>query len=153
MAAREIAWGRLGSVVAIVVLLLAASTALPIVAAAETAAADSWPTAAPEAAGLDSGALAELLTQVKDQDVPLHSLLLMRDGTVFHYPYDGSIYHDVASVTKSVLTTLVGHRREPGAARPRRPRALVLPRARRGGPGRGLGARDRATPREHDRRL
>jgi CubicO group peptidase (beta-lactamase class C family) len=73
---------------------------------------EDWPTAAPETAGIDSAKLAELLTLVQEQEVPLHSLLAMRDGTVvldaYHYPYDGSIYHDVASVTKSILTTLVG---------------------------------------------
>jgi CubicO group peptidase (beta-lactamase class C family) len=110
MAAQGIPGGRLGLMAAIVSLWMATSIAIPTVAA--TSPGDAWPTAAPEAAGLDSGALAELLTQVKEQDVPLHSLLLMRKGTVvldaYHYPYDGSIYHDVASVTKSVLTTLVG---------------------------------------------
>ena len=64
---------------------------------------DEWPSAVPETAGLDPGKLAEVLTTVETQSVPLHSLLLLREGTMvldaYHYPYDGSIYHDVASVT------------------------------------------------------
>ena len=138
MAAHDFPGGRRRLMAATVVLSMAASIAIPTVAApTETSPGDTWPIAAPEAAGLDSGALAELLTQVNERDVPLHSLLLMRDGTVFldayHYPYDGSIYHDVASVTKSVLTTLVGIAADQGLLEPRRPGAVVLPRAHPGG--------------------
>ncbi|HEX9121895.1 MAG TPA: serine hydrolase [Actinomycetota bacterium] len=42
----------------------------------------------------------------------MHSLLVIRDGSVvldaYMYPYDGSIYHDLASVTKSFIATLIG---------------------------------------------
>jgi CubicO group peptidase (beta-lactamase class C family) len=41
-----------------------------------------------------------------------HSALIVRHGSVvleaYSYPYDDTIYHDLASVTKSVTTTLVG---------------------------------------------
>jgi CubicO group peptidase (beta-lactamase class C family) len=98
---------------AIVALGIAASIALPTMAApTEAAPGDTWPTTAPEAAGLSSTVLAEGLMAVDGSGMPVHSLLLVRDGRLvvdaYLYPYDGSIYHDVASVTKSVLTTLVG---------------------------------------------
>ena len=42
----------------------------------------------------------------------LHSLLIIRDGKMivdaYFYPYDGTTPHNVASVTKSVMTTLIG---------------------------------------------
>jgi CubicO group peptidase (beta-lactamase class C family) len=49
---------------------------------------------------------------MRDRKLPIHSLLIVRDGFVVldaaFYPYDGSTPHDLASVTKSVTTTLLG---------------------------------------------
>jgi CubicO group peptidase (beta-lactamase class C family) len=56
--------------------------------------------------------LAEALEEVRSSFIQLHSLLIVRDGSVlvdaYVYPYDESLYHDVASVTKSVVSTLIG---------------------------------------------
>lgn len=42
----------------------------------------------------------------------MHSLLIVRKGSVvvdaYVYPYDGSTYHDLASITRSVVATLIG---------------------------------------------
>jgi len=76
-----------------------------------------WPTAGwhsspPEAEGFDSAKLAQGLQAVQQNHVNIHSLMIVRNGEVFldayFYPYDGSTYHDLASVTKSVMTTLIG---------------------------------------------
>jgi CubicO group peptidase (beta-lactamase class C family) len=77
-----------------------------------------WPTqgwqrtTTPEEAGIDSAKLAEALLTIREQDIDIHSLLVIRDGAVvvdaYLYPYDGSTFHDVASVTKSIMTTLIG---------------------------------------------
>jgi CubicO group peptidase (beta-lactamase class C family) len=76
-----------------------------------------WPTAGwqnspPEAQGFDSAKLAEGLQAIKQNGTSVHSILIVRGGLVFldayFYPYDGSYYHDLASVTKSVMTTLIG---------------------------------------------
>lgn len=71
-----------------------------------------WRTSAPEAQGLDSAKLADLLLFIRERDIPVHSLLIIRDGYVVtdatFYPYDGQTVHDAASVTKSVMTTLIG---------------------------------------------
>ena len=78
---------------------------------------DYWPTeqwrrATPESQGIDSAKLAEALTFVRDNKLPLHSLLIARRGYVvmdaYFYPFADGLRHDVASVTKSITTTLVG---------------------------------------------
>ena len=70
-----------------------------------------WPQAAPESQGFDATGLIEALKTGRDTGA-FHSLLIVRHGSVvldaYAYPYDGSIYHDLRSVTKSVITTLVG---------------------------------------------
>jgi CubicO group peptidase (beta-lactamase class C family) len=76
-----------------------------------------WPTAGwrsetPEACGVDSARLAQGLAAVLQGHIGLHGYLVVRCGYLiadaYRYPYDGSIYHDLASVTKSVMTTLIG---------------------------------------------
>lgn len=73
---------------------------------------DGWRTALPETQGIDSDQLAEAMLAWREQAIPIHSLLLIRNGYVVadaaFYPYDGQAAHDVASITKSVLTTLIG---------------------------------------------
>lgn len=71
-----------------------------------------WDTASPESQGIDSGVLIELLDFAVRKDVGVHDILIVRHGVLVFdavfYPYDGEIPHDVASVTKSVTTTLLG---------------------------------------------
>jgi CubicO group peptidase (beta-lactamase class C family) len=71
-----------------------------------------WRSASPESQGLDSGVLADLLDHVRGRSLPIHSLLLVRRGHLvldasFH-PYEPGGRHDVASVTKSIISVLVG---------------------------------------------
>ncbi len=72
---------------------------------------NGWRTSTPEEQGVDSAKLAEALTAARRQDMHLHSLLIVRNGAVLVdaavYPYDGQSAHDLASVTKSVMTTLI----------------------------------------------
>lgn len=79
--------------------------------------ADYWPTqgwltSTPEEQGLDSAKLAEGLRQIQQKNIPIHSLLIVRDGRVLlyatFYPYDGESPHSVGSVTKSLTTLLIG---------------------------------------------
>ena len=76
-----------------------------------------WPTTGwhyspPEVEGFDSVKLAQGLQAIQQNHVNIHSLTIVRNGEVFldayFYPYDGSTYHDMASVTKSITTTLIG---------------------------------------------
>jgi CubicO group peptidase (beta-lactamase class C family) len=89
---------------------------LPSVAQ-QVSAPTNWPTqgwqntTTPEEKGFDSAKLAEALLTIREKDTDIHSLLVIRDGAVvvdaYFYPYDGSTVHDLASVTKSIMTTLV----------------------------------------------
>lgn len=71
----------------------------------------AWQTTTPEEQGLDSAKLADGLRAIRDKNIPIQTLLLIRDGKILldasFYPYDGKDVHRVASVTKSVMTTLI----------------------------------------------
>lgn len=73
---------------------------------------DDWPTAPPEEQGFDSAELAGTVEQIKELNLPIDSLQLVRNGVLildaYFYPYLGDRTHDLASVTKSVTSTLVG---------------------------------------------
>jgi CubicO group peptidase (beta-lactamase class C family) len=73
---------------------------------------DLLPNSTPEEHGLDSAKLAEGLLAMKERGTQIHSLTIVRDEAVildaYFSPYDGSTYHDLASVTKSIMTTLIG---------------------------------------------
>jgi CubicO group peptidase (beta-lactamase class C family) len=65
----------------------------------------------PEEQGIASAKLAQALLTMRARNIQIHSLLVIRNGDVvtdaYFYPYDGSTVHDLASVTKSVMTTLI----------------------------------------------
>jgi CubicO group peptidase (beta-lactamase class C family) len=71
-----------------------------------------WRTSTPEEQGFDSEKLLVALQAIQSQYVKIDSLLIIRNGNVildaYFYPYDGKIVHDLASVTKSFTTTLIG---------------------------------------------
>jgi CubicO group peptidase (beta-lactamase class C family) len=79
---------------------------------AEEAANDGWKTASPEGVGLDSETLAKLFDFVREHEIPVHSVQIVRHGQLaldaYFYPYRSDLRHDVASVTKSITSTLVG---------------------------------------------
>jgi CubicO group peptidase (beta-lactamase class C family) len=100
---------------AIFAALLAVSSFGSISAGAQQLDATTWPTKAwqsstPEQQGMDSRALANLVASasVFTQD----SLLVIRHGTIvvdaYRAPYFAGIRHDLRSVTKSVMSTLIG---------------------------------------------
>jgi CubicO group peptidase (beta-lactamase class C family) len=72
---------------------------------------EEWPSSTPEEQGFDSAKLADALLAMRDK-LNLHSLLVIRHGYVvvdaYFYPDDGSAPHDLASVAKSIMTTLIG---------------------------------------------
>lgn len=71
-----------------------------------------WHTSTPEEQGFDSAKVAEGLQAIRKKGINIHSLTVIRNDQMildaYFYPYDGSAYHEIASVTKSVLTTLIG---------------------------------------------
>src|SRR6187402_2379990 len=97
-----------------VLLASAVATASPSGAAESSPSPPSqaWPTATPEEVGIDSAPLAEMFDFIRERQIPVHSIQLVRRGRLvldaYFYPYDGRTRHDVASVTKSFTSTLVG---------------------------------------------
>ena len=73
---------------------------------------NGWRTSTPEEQGFDSAKLNEMLESLDKGGVPLHSILIVRNGYVvldaYFDPYDGSFPHKLQSVTKSATATLVG---------------------------------------------
>lgn len=73
---------------------------------------NGWRTSSPEEQGFDSEKLAEGLQDIQAKQLDIDSLLIIRNGYVVldaHFePYNGTFPHDLASVTKSVMTTLIG---------------------------------------------
>ena len=74
--------------------------------------AEGWRSTAPEQQGIDSQKLAEALDGIRQRNMNIHSLLIVRNGFVvldaYFYPYDEKDLHDIASVTKSLTSALVG---------------------------------------------
>jgi len=71
-----------------------------------------WPTATPEEQGIDSKQLIRVFDFVQQNNVNIHSILLIRNGYLvleaYFYPNSRGIVHDVASVTKSITSILTG---------------------------------------------
>jgi CubicO group peptidase (beta-lactamase class C family) len=84
--------------------------------AASAEAEGRWPTAGwdlvtPESAGFESAKLAEAVLRIRAEVPHAHAVFLEMNGQAFldasFYPYDGAVMHNLASVTKSVMTTLI----------------------------------------------
>src|SRR5688572_1125286 len=95
-----------------VLIAIAALAAAPPAFSAEPWPTSGWRTTTPESQGLDSSVLAEMLDHARSRGLPIHSVVIIRNGQVvldapFH-PYQPGGLHDVASVTKSVTSLLVG---------------------------------------------
>lgn len=99
------------------IFLLLVILTFALISCVNTPARDYWPTqnwqtASPESLGFDSEKLAAAINTMKSDGTAIHSLTIIRYGKIlldfYFYPYDGTTLHDVASVTKSVTTTLIG---------------------------------------------
>jgi CubicO group peptidase (beta-lactamase class C family) len=102
-------------VVVVCVLLLTSLTSTPSLTAQNTS--DYWPTngwrtSSPEAQGMDSGRLANLLAYIEEENINVHSVLVVRHGYLvaeaYRYPYQPDTRHSLQSCTKSVVSALVG---------------------------------------------
>ncbi len=73
---------------------------------------EGWRTSSPEAQGIDSQKLSEMLAAIKQQQLNLHSLLIIRNGYLVSENYFGSYQqdtrHELYSCTKSFIATLIG---------------------------------------------
>ena len=115
----NISWLR----VCVLVWLIATSGCVTQPPALPPAAPEYWPTqgwrfSTPEAQGVDSARLAQAVDLIREQGLAVDSLLILRHGYVvldaYFYPYTADRLHDVASVTKSITSTLAGMAIEEG---------------------------------------
>jgi len=71
-----------------------------------------WRESTPEQQGMDSALLVKMFDFIEQKDVYIHSILIVRNGyvvmKVYFYPYQSDIEHQLASVTKSFTSALVG---------------------------------------------
>ena len=71
-----------------------------------------WRSSTPEAQGMDSEVLSRAFDYVRQNQIPIHSLLIVRNGYVvldaYFYPFQEGLVHDGASMTKSITSTLIG---------------------------------------------
>lgn len=67
---------------------------------------------APERQGIDSARLLPIFDLLEEKQVPIHSLLVVRNGRIvleaIFPPFDDESTHDMASCTKSVTATILG---------------------------------------------
>jgi CubicO group peptidase (beta-lactamase class C family) len=92
---------------------------------------DGWRRSDPEGQGFSSAALAAGLQRLQENNTAIDSLLIIREGYLVldasFEPYDGSFPHDMASIAKSVTTTLVAIAAEQGKIDLDRPMQSYLP--------------------------
>ena len=73
---------------------------------------DEWRTSTPEAQGMDSAKLVEMLNWIKDQGYPIHNLTIIRNGhlvlEVNIHPSPPNARHILYSTAKSVTSVLMG---------------------------------------------
>jgi CubicO group peptidase (beta-lactamase class C family) len=73
---------------------------------------EAWRTSTPQEQGMDSQKLTEMLTAIQEQDLKLHSLLIVRNGYLVSETYFGAYQpdtrHELYSCTKSFVATLIG---------------------------------------------
>ena len=71
-----------------------------------------WRRSSPEAQGMDSRVLADAFDFIREHQVPIHGLQIVRNGYLvldaYFWPFADDEPHDLASVTKSVTSSLVG---------------------------------------------
>jgi len=71
-----------------------------------------WQASTPEAQGVDAGKLEAMFQAIDEQDINLHSVLIVRHGYLvaetYYPPYGPGTSHVQYSVTKSVVSALLG---------------------------------------------
>jgi CubicO group peptidase (beta-lactamase class C family) len=73
---------------------------------------EAWRVAAPEEQGMDAALLGQMLDAIDEQILRIDSVLVVHNGTIvaekYYPPYDKDTMHGLQSVTKSVVSALVG---------------------------------------------
>jgi len=73
---------------------------------------DTWRTSTPESQGMDSKTLLKMFETIQTDQVPIHSVLILRHGYLvceaYFQPFDKNTLHNLFSTTKSFTSTLIG---------------------------------------------
>jgi CubicO group peptidase (beta-lactamase class C family) len=73
---------------------------------------DGWTSAAPEDLGLDDELIGDMLEEIQSKNLTVHSLLVVYRGVIiaeeYSPPYQQASKHAIYSVTKSIVSGLVG---------------------------------------------
>ena len=73
---------------------------------------EDWRTSTPEEQGMDSALILQMFQKIKNENIDIHSVLLVRNGYLvteaYVDPYRREMKHPVFSVTKSVTSMLTG---------------------------------------------
>ena len=97
------------AVAAAVLVLAAPAVAAP---AASGGSVMPWEACSPEEAGISSDALADMLERIEAEDLEVHGIVIVKDDRLvleaYSHPYDRDTIHNVKSVSKSVISALVG---------------------------------------------
>jgi len=106
--------GRLGlhAIALVLLVALSALVAAPGPALAAEVSGPVWETCPAEDVGISSGALADMLERIQREDLEIHSVIIVKDDRLvleaYVHPYDREALHNVKSVSKSVISALVG---------------------------------------------
>ena len=101
---------KLLSLCLVITLLLGCAS--PTLKTLPPSSASSWSVSTPEEQGLDSETLAQMLVQIEIEDYKIDSVLVVRNGYLvldaYVHPFRSGDTHNLFSVTKSVLSALIG---------------------------------------------
>jgi CubicO group peptidase (beta-lactamase class C family) len=71
-----------------------------------------WNVSSPEEQGIESVFLADMLKKIKEEEIKIRSVLILRNGHLvlesYIHPYNRDVAHDIKSVSKSIISALVG---------------------------------------------
>ena len=71
-----------------------------------------WEHTLPEEQGMDSAQLVRMFEHIEENDIHLHSLLIVRNGYLvteaYWHPYGPNDRHSIESITKTIIGTLIG---------------------------------------------
>ncbi|MGD2187844.1 MAG: serine hydrolase [Desulfobacterales bacterium] len=71
-----------------------------------------WETSTPEAQGMQSQKLAEMMSHIQKNEFPIDSILIVRNGYLvldaYFYPFSNKQKHNIMSCTKSIVSALIG---------------------------------------------
>ncbi len=81
-------------------------------ASASTFPIGGWQTTTPEAQGMQSRNLAEMMAHIQKNDFPIESISIVRNGYLvldaYFYPFTKEQTHQIFSCTKSIVSALIG---------------------------------------------